>query len=139
MISSVSGHIERMKKNGALAIFANLLFDTVLVGWLAFAGLYALEALLPTFIIARLSLVKLGIILIGLTALLAGLRKSLTKVETEGEAPAAGSFVAWSAAIFFFGTIAIAHYRFPWWSIPICVGGYALLAWFLMKNREAAR
>lgn len=62
--------LDRSVETGRLALVANLLYDVVLIGWLAFAGLYAIETLLPTFVMARLSLVKFALILLMLTSLL---------------------------------------------------------------------
>lgn len=132
MASLPNGLLERIKENGSLAIFTNLLFDTVTLGWLVFSGLYAVEVLLPTFVTARLSLVKLSILLIALTTLLAALRKSLPKTDSEGESASTG--LIWIAGLFAIGTITTAHYRFPWWSIPLLVGGYFIIAWLFHKN-----
>jgi hypothetical protein len=133
MHDSLNKFLERTKETGSLALFANLLFDAVILGWLVFAGLYALEALLPTFIIARLSLVKFSIILIALTALLTTLRTSLPPARFK---KTSDSWFLWTAITFLVGTITIAHYRFPWWSIPLCVIGYILIAWLFLKNLE---
>lgn len=133
MISPLDGLLERMKKNGGIAIFANLLFDAVFLGWIVFAGLYALEVLLPTFVTARLSLVKFSVFLITLTALLARLRKSLPETDS---GKAALTRLIWMAGLFAIGTITIAHYRFPWWSIPLSTGGYLIIAWLFLRNSE---
>ncbi len=133
MTSPLDGLLERTKKNGSLAIFANLLFDAVLLGWIIFAGLYALEVLLPTFVTARLSLVKFSVFLITLTALLARLRRSLPETDSEKTAP---TRLIWMTGLFVVGTIIIAHYRFPWWSIPLSTGGYLIIAWLFLRNSE---
>lgn len=133
MTDELKNFLDQAQKSGALAIFANLLFDAAMLGWIVFAGLYAVEALLPTFVTARLSLVKFGIILIGLTALLAYLRKNLPSPESE---KSSANWLPWVTVLFLAGIIAIAHYRFPWWSIPICLGGYLLIAWLFLKNQR---
>lgn len=128
------------KANGQLAIAANLLFDVVLVGWIAFAGLYALEVLLPTFVIARLSLVKLAVILLVLTSLLVWLGSVLeiNRAESKGK----NSLSRFSLAVIIIGSIgivALAHYRFPWWSIPIALAGYAFALWLFVHENQMGR
>ncbi|MFZ1626938.1 MAG: hypothetical protein WAT81_04005 [Candidatus Moraniibacteriota bacterium] len=125
--------ITRDKKNGWLAIATNLLYETVLVGWIAFVGLYGIEALLPTFVTARLSLVKFAIILLALSGLLAwlGQRLKSNEIQTE-ERKNSRLFLA----LIFLGAgsiITLAHYRFPWWSIPILLAGYVLTLWLFNK------
>lgn len=133
MTDKIKNFLDQSRESGSLALFANLLFDAVMLGWLVFAGLYAVEALLPTFVTARLSLVKFGIILIGLTALLAYARKDLPSPESEKSSLA---WLPWITVMFLAIIIAIAHYRFPWWSIPICLGSYLLIAWLFSKNQR---
>lgn len=128
------------KANGQLAIAANLLFDLVLVGWIAFAGLYALEVLLPTFVIVRLSLVKLAVILLVLTGLLAWLGSVLEIKRTGSEEKKDHSrFLFVAIIIGSVGIVALAHYRFPWWSIPVMLAGYALALWLFVRENQTGR
>ncbi|MFA9262361.1 MAG: hypothetical protein ACEQSB_03335 [Undibacterium sp.] len=132
--------LERSKKNGSLAIGANLLFDIVLLGWLAFAGLYSIEVLLPTFVTARLSLVKFSVILIGLTALLAVTGKSLPHTSRITErAPHIHRWLFFVTIAFILGILTLAHYRFPWWTIPISVGSYAATSYVFWKNYRSEK
>lgn len=132
--------IASYKANGQLAIAANLLFDLVLVGWIAFAGLYALEVLLPTFVIARLSLVKLAVILLVLTSLLAWLGSVLEIKKTEsGEKKNLSRFSLVAIIVGSISIVALAHYRFPWWSIPVTLAGYALTLWLFVHENRSGR
>ncbi len=125
-------------KSGRLAIAANLLYDTVFVGWIAFAGLYAIEALLPTFVIARLSLVKFAIILLVLSSLLiwfAQILKPPTRPPKKELARPLLVFFSLAA----FCVIALTHYRFPWWSIPISLCGYGAIVWLFTRHFKTER
>lgn len=131
--------MERSTKNGALAIFANLLFDTIFIGWLVFASLYLIETVLPTFIIARLSLVKFCILLIALTMLLASLREKLPLSTKNIFSEKYNTLLLSLALVFSLVTIVLTHYRFPWWSIPLSISGYALSCWlFFRPTKENA-
>lgn len=130
--------LDGMIVDGRLALAANLLFDIVTIGWVAFFGLYALEVLLPTFIIARLSLVKFALMLLILTSLLLWLGRALGR-----EAPPKEKRTSRSLAVFIgmagLAVIALAHYRFPWWSIPISLSGYAAILWLFKEQAEMKR
>jgi len=122
---------ERLQADGHIAIAANLLYEAVLIGWASFALLYALETLLPTFVIARLSLVKFSVCLILFTILLGWLGQL-------GEAKIAQTkkmhpLLLAVLGLFLLSTVMLANYRFPWWTIPISIGGYGLVAWFFFK------
>ncbi len=135
MHTAIKTLFARHRTDGRLAILANLLFDVVLAGWIAFAGLYAIEILLPTSVTARLSLVKLSVILLFLTSLLAWLGSILGKGERSPEKLSRPIIL--SISIIAVGIIALAHYRFPWWSIPILVASYGAALWLLInRNRE---
>lgn len=126
----------RHTTNGRLAIAANLLFDLVLVGWVAFTGLYALEVLLPTFVIARISLVKLAVILLLLTTLLIWLGSILEvkrEASTKKSSISHGFLIAIVAVSI--SVVALAHYRFPWWSIPLLLAGYTLTLWLFVREK----
>lgn len=134
---SIENFITPYKKSGRLAIAANLLFDLALVGWIAFTGLYALETLLPTFVIARLSLVKFAVILLLLTSLLVWISSVLGIKEKESATKKAVPRIMLVAIITAgVGIIALTHYHFPWWSIPIMLGGYALALWFFIHENR---
>ncbi|MGB4833677.1 MAG: hypothetical protein WBP40_01445 [Candidatus Moraniibacteriota bacterium] len=124
--------LDKYASDGRLAIAANLLSDIVCVGWIAFAGLYAIEVLLPTFVSARLSLVKFAILLLGLTSLLIWLIQSLapTKQPSNRILSRPLRILLIMVAI---GIISLAHYRFPWWSIPIIVSSYSLVLWLFFR------
>jgi hypothetical protein len=128
--------LNQHQTSGQLALAANLLYDAVFVGWIAFAGLYAIEVLLPTFVMARLSLVKFAILLLVFTSLLAWIGQWLKR-----GADASDTRMFRPAIIFVIiaglGIVALAHYRFPWWSIPLSVGGYALTAYLFWKLLKA--
>lgn len=134
MHPSIEKILTSYKTDGRLAVAANLLFDLVLVGWVAFAGLYALEVLLPTFVIARLSLVKLAVVLLILTSLLVWLG-SVIEIKSVRSSEKKGLSRPWLWIIILgsVGIIALAHYRFPWWSIPVTLAGYALVLWLFYK------
>lgn len=126
--------ITRYKENGSFTVLANLIFDLTLTGWIAFFGLYALEVLLPTFVVARLSLVKFAIVLFMLTSLLVWLGFVLQGEENESNrrntlSPILLGLITATSI----GIVALAHYRFPWWSIPISLGGYALALWLFCR------
>ena len=96
--------------------------------------------LLPTFIIARLSLVKLAIILLVLTSLLAWLRSVLEIKRVESREEKDLSRVLQGAIIIGgVGIVALAHYRFPWWSIPTVLAGYALALWLFVRGNRTTR
>ncbi len=135
MHASIENLLARYRKDGRLAVFANLLFDVVLVGWIVFAGLYALEVLLPTFVTARLSLVKASVILLFLTSLLAWLG-SMLGAEKDAASKTPSHPVIISTTIVALGIIALAHYRFPYWSIPILIIGYAIAIWIFAKGTD---
>lgn len=138
MYAPLEENIARYKKDGRLAVAANLLFDLVSVGWIAFAGLYALETLLPTFVTARLSLVKLAVVLLLLTSALAWLGKMLeVKGVAENEKRTHLFLIVFVVAGI--GIVALAHYRFPWWSIPVSIGGYMLAGWLFLKSAREER
>lgn len=138
MHPSIENIIATYKKNGSFAIAANLVFDLVLVGWIAFAGLYALETLLPTFVIARLSLVKLAVVLLVLSSLLVWFGSILEVKAIASGAKGRLSRVLLVAIIFgSIGIVTLAHYRFPWWSIPILLAGYALALWLFSRDQRS--
>lgn len=124
---------ELLIANGTLTILANLLYDVVLVGWVAFAGLFSLEILLPTFVTVRLSLVKFSFVLLVLTTLLAWLGRLLGRTQTNVTEPPLPRPLFIFFLVAGLGVITLAHYRFPWWSIPIIVGGYCLIVWLLYR------
>lgn len=127
--------ITREKENGRLAVAANLLFDIVFAGWIAFAGLYALEVLLPTFVMARLSLVKFALLLLILTSLLVWLGKTLEiKTAATANRKLSRPFLI-SLTLISAGIIALAHFRFPWWSIPVAILGYGLVLRLFMRDK----
>ena len=127
--------IDRSLHNGSLALFANLLFEALCIGWIIFSGLYLVEAILPTFIIARLSLVKFSIFLVLATLFLAVMRTYLPAIPKDEK----GGYnrLWWIAVLFFLAAITLAHYRFPWWSIPLTVGGYLTILWLFQKNNDS--
>ena len=140
MHPSIEKILTSYKADGRLAVAANLLFDLVLVGWVAFAGLYALEVLLPTFVIARLSLVKLAVALLILTSLLVWLGSVLEiKSVRSSEKKDLPRPWLWIVILGSVGIIALAHYRFPWWSIPVTLAGYALVLWLFMRENRSER
>lgn len=55
--------LARFKENGFLSVFYALLLEALFIGYLAFAVLFTIEMLLPTFVTARLSLTKFFFIL----------------------------------------------------------------------------
>ncbi len=139
MYASINTKLSQLKANGRLALLANLLFDIVLVGWCAFAGLYALEVLLPTFVIARLSLVKLAIALLLLTTLLIWLSSVLELRDTPPKNKKFHRLFLTGVIISSVGVIALAHYRFPWWTIPVTLTGYALVVWLFVRENRTER
>jgi phosphatidylserine synthase len=124
--------LDKYSSDERLAVAANLLSDVVFVGWIAFAGLYAIEVLLPTFVTARLSLVKFAILLLGLTSLLIWLSQSLAPTKQPSKKILSRPLLILFAMVSI-GIIALAHYRFPWWSIPIIVSGYSLVLWLFFR------
>jgi hypothetical protein len=139
MYASIDTKLSQLKANGRLALLANLLFDIVLVGWYAFAGLYALEILLPTFVIARLSLVKLAIALLVLTTFLAWLSTVLELQPVSPKSKRSYQLFLTSVIIASVGVITLAHYRFPWWAILITLTGYALALWLFVRENRTER
>lgn len=136
MTSSMSKYLEELKSSGSLALFANLLFEMVLVGWIAFAGLYSIEVLLPTFVTARISLVKFSILLIGLTTILSLIGTTLPKEKDQSWHPSS-KWILGLTISFALISLAVAHYRFPWWTIPICVAGYVTTGYLFWKNHSS--
>ncbi len=128
MYTSLNNFLKRCKANGSLAIIANLLFDVVLVGWITFTGLVAMEILLPTFVSARLSLVKFSLLLLILTALLVWLGRLLGRTENALEKSNYRPLLT-LCGIVGLGILTFAQYRFPGWSIPIILGGYLSIGW----------
>jgi hypothetical protein len=138
MNESIKKFLNQEIQNGRLALAANLLYDIVLVGWIAFAGLYALEALLPTFVIARLSLVKFAVLLLVLSSLLFWLAEKLRPAEVSSKKGLSRPLLIF-IGLAGFGVIALTHYRFPWWSIPISLCGYSIIIWLFAKRFKAER
>lgn len=136
MSPSLTRLLARMKDTGALAVIANLLFDAILIGWIAFAGLYSIEVLLPTFVTARISLVKLAFVLIIFTVLLSLLGTVLPLGKNISRHPRIQRILGLTV-LFIAISIALAHYRFPWWAIPICLGGYAAAGYLFWKNSSS--
>lgn len=134
MYNPIEQKILQYQKDGRLAVIANLLYDLVQVGWIAFAGLYVIEVLLPTFVIARLSLVKFAFMLLIGTALLIWL-STLLKNNSQARSISERHprFYLGSLALMGCGIIALAHYRFPWWSIPIILGSYCIVGWLFRQ------
>ncbi len=124
--------LERYETSGQLALAANLLYDAVLSGWIAFALLYSLEVLLPTFVMARLSLVKFAVVLLVFTSLLAWIGQRLKRPVNASDTKVKRLWIT-LAGIAGLVIIALAHYRFPWWSIPLSVGGFTLVMWQFWK------
>ncbi|MGB4942997.1 MAG: hypothetical protein WBO92_02695, partial [Candidatus Moraniibacteriota bacterium] len=136
MTLSFKKSLETYATDGHLAIAANLLFDAVFVGWIAFAGLYAIEVVLPTFVTARLSLVKCALLLLLGTSLLVWLSRFLEPSHEQTEQPYPRILLV-GAGLVGLSVITLAHYRFPWWSIPIIVAGYGLAVWLFFKSSPA--
>ncbi len=140
MHPSIENIVAPYKKNGSLAIAANLFFDLALVGWVAFVCFYALEVLLPTFIIARLSLVKFAIVLLVLTSLLVWFGSILEIKRGRSEERKDLSCLLFVAIIIGnVGIVALAHYRFPWWSIPVMLAGYVFALWLFIRENRTGR
>lgn len=130
--------LDREIATGRLAVAANLLYEAALVGWIAFGGLYALEALLPTFVTARLSLVKFGVLLLVLSSILIWLSQHLKPVshQTKKETSRPLSIFLIITGL---GIVTLTHYRFPWWSIPISISSYGLIVWLFFRLFQKER
>ncbi len=143
MHPSIDKKILRYRHDGRLAIVTNLLYDITRVGWIAFLGLYLIEILLPLFVTTRISLVKLSLFLLVLTSLLIWLKTALHgKTQPHTGPPTHHRFFLIGLLIMSYGAIALAHYRFPWWSIIILLLGYITLGRYCLqfeKQRTNAR
>ena len=131
--------LDRMIVSGWLAVATNLLYEAVLAGWIAFAGLYGIEALLPTFVTARLSLVKFAIVLLALSGLLAWLGQRLKGADVPAAEKKYSRLLLTCIILVVLGIITITHYRFPWWSIPLSVCGYVLVFGLFWRDFRSSK
>jgi hypothetical protein len=123
--------LENSRKNGRLAIGLNLLFETLIAGWVGFFGLYTLEVLLPTFITSRLSLPAFFVVLVGGSALLSLLAEHSPARSVHFRS--AGRVLIALVLLWSFALVALSLYRFPFWSIPLQIGGFAAIVFLFFR------
>lgn len=130
--------LEKWEKGGSLLLFYALLIELLVMGYVAFLGLFTLETLLPTFVTVRLSLVKFLFWLILLTYLAATLGERLGlgfPFRLTKKSP-----LLWLGALWLAGILAVSLMKFPLWAIALLIAGFFLtlylLAGFFFDSEE---
>ncbi|NTW90039.1 MAG: hypothetical protein HGB37_03990 [Candidatus Moranbacteria bacterium] len=125
------------KVRPAFPVLYALLLETTELGLFAFVGLLTIEAVLPGIISMRLnmSLPFAGILIIFAAAAALGRRLGISfPFAPDKKSPLTWIGISWLAFLLTLSTI-----RFPYWSIPIIVGGMfaaAHLFWKLLFRSE---
>lgn len=120
-----------------LAILAALLLELLLVLWIGFLVLFALETLLPTFITIRLSLANFLAILVLGTVFYLFLEKELNLPTDETKTPRFLTVGVWG---FGFILIALSLARFTLAGVIIFFIAYLILWWLfsqVLREKEA--
>ncbi len=120
-----------------LAILAALLLELLLVLWIGFLVLFALETLLPTFITIRLSLANFLAILVLGTVFYLFLEKELNLPTDETKTPRFLTVGVWG---FCFILIALSLARFTLAGVIIFFIAYLILWWLfsqVLREKEA--
>ena len=121
----------RLRDNGTLTLVYALLSEALFFGYLAFIGLFTLETLLPTFIMAHLSLAKFFFSLIIGTFLVSLLGNFLAMRFTwhfTKKSPLLWLATLWAAAI-----LAVSLYKFPPLLIPLLIVGFLIVGYLFGK------
>lgn len=126
----ITPKINQWKQSGRLAIVAALLFELLLVLWIGFFVLFALETLLPTFITVRLSLANLLALLVLGTVLYFSLERQVDVPPEETTTPPFLTLGAWG---FGFSLIALSLARFTLAGVIIFLAAYLILWWLLKR------
>lgn len=130
MHSWITEKINHWKATGTLSIFVALFFELLVVLWLSFFALFALETLLPTFITIRLSLANFLAVLILGTVFYLFLERQLDLPTEETKTPPWLSVGAWG---FCFILIALSLARFSLAGVLIFLVLYIFL-WRLLNG-----
>lgn len=128
---SILTRLEKLKKNGFLAVLYALLCEALCIGALAFLGLLTLEMLLPTFIITRLSLTKFFFALFTLSLGLIFLARYLDlsfSFTLHKKSP-----WLWLGTFWLLGIILLSLYKFPPLSIPIIAFGLLVSVFLFIR------
>lgn len=122
------------KVNGKLAIFAALLLELIIVLWLSFLALFALETLLPTFVTVRLSLTNFLAFLLLTTIFYLFLERQLDLPTEETKTPRWLTVGVWGFGFFI---IALSLARFSIIGVLIFLIAYFLLTWTFVRFVQA--
>ncbi len=121
----------RTKDNGSLAILYALLVETLLIGYIFFAGLFTAETLLPTFVTVHLSLAKFLFALVLLTFITSALGRFLDMHFTwriTKKSP-----LLWLGTFWTIGILGLSLYKFPLVTIPFLIGGFLAVGYLFSK------
>lgn len=124
----ITAKLNQWKASGKLVIIAALLFELLVVLWLGFFALFALETLLPTFVTIHLSLSNFLTLLILGTVGYLFLERQFDEIPSQTKTPPWLSVGAW-----LFGCILItlSLARFSLIGALIFLALYLFLWWFL--------
>lgn len=123
---------QSLQKNGTLTILTLLLSELVLVLWFSFFALFAFEMLLPTFVLARLSLAQYFFWLLIVTVATLKLRQmtSMSHFDLPGTLWRPALVLGW-LFVLVLTILSLVHFSL--------VGGiiffifYTILSWFLWQ------
>ncbi|TXH02419.1 MAG: hypothetical protein E6R05_04205 [Candidatus Moraniibacteriota bacterium] len=130
MPNFIQQKFDHWKANGKLAIFAALLLELLIVLWLSFLALFALETLLPTFVTVRLSLTNFLAFLLLTTVFYLFFERQLDLPTEETKTPRWLTVGVWTFGFFI---IALSLARFSIIGVLIFLIAYLLLTWLLTK------
>lgn len=118
------------KANGSVAIASALLFELLVVLWLGFFMLFALETLLPTFVTIRLSLSNFLAFLILTTIFYLFLERQLDDIPSQTKTPRWLTVGVWGFGVIL---ISLSFARFPLMGVVIFLVSYLCLTWVLSR------
>lgn len=127
---TILSHLEKLKKSGFLVVLYALLSEALCIGAFVFLGLLTLEMLLPTFIVARLSLTKFFFALFTLSFGLIFLARYLElsfPFRINKKSP-----LVWTGTAWLSGIILLSLYKFPLLSLPFIALGLLASVYFFL-------
>ncbi|MFZ2187666.1 MAG: hypothetical protein WAV46_03540 [Candidatus Moraniibacteriota bacterium] len=121
----------RLKASGGLTVCYALLTEMLFIGYLAFASLFTIEILLPTFVTAHLSLTKFFFVLLSFSFVLVFLGHVLDlnfdwKIQKKNP-------LVWLGLLWTIGILAISLFNFPPLLIPLIIATFLLVGFLFWK------
>lgn len=126
----IQEQLKRWKQTETLLIATRLLFELLIVLWVSFLALFALETLLPTFVTIRISLTFFLAFIVLATIFYCTLEKQLDAPSEATETP---QWVIIGLWVFGVSLIALSLARFPLLPGILFLLGSIGLTWFLWR------